>query len=344
MHTLVIVVVATCLLAGGALPGRADQTILGNKFEFKEKPGIPETRRLKMKATETDSVDVLDGDPAANGATVQVLMYGATSTSQIVTLPNGTRWRRYPSDPMVPAVKWRYRDSFGSTGISPVLALDLAKLASGKFKVVLAMSARYNAIDLTAPNLGTYAGVVITLGGGTTSCINFGGAVGGSITRNDEARFAIAKPAAEGTCPSGTPVCGDGVVLSPFETCDVGNDAACPGLCGTNGFPCLCPFCGDHVIDAGEACDRPSVGACTEGCSYTCECTTCGDGLVQGPAEECEPTLDTCGDGTCGAVGTSNQCQCPRCGDGIVNLAAEQCDGADDAACSGQCLPACTCP
>jgi hypothetical protein len=139
-------------------------------------------------------------------------------------------------------------------------------------------------------------------------------------------------------------VCGDGIVDTPFETCDGSNDAACPGLCGTNGLPCECPYCGDGVIDSGESCDTHTLGACAEGCSYQCTCTTCGDANVQPPGEQCEPG-DDCGDGPCGALGASNQCLCPYCGDGILNSIYEQCDGADDGACPGLCVPGgCTCP
>jgi hypothetical protein len=222
--------------------------------------------------------------------------------------------------------------------VTPVTLLSIA-IKAGKAKFAVSMAGRYVPLDLAAPNPGTYAGLIFTIGnGGGSYCINFLGTAGGVVARNDLTGFKVAKPTAEGTCPSGTPVCGDGVVLTPFETCDTGNDSACPGLCGANGLPCLCPMCGDGVIDPGEACDRTSLGSCTEGCSYTCQCTTCGNGTVETPAEECESTPDgECFEGSCGLPGAPNQCRCPICGDGIVNLPAEQCDGGDDSACVGTC-------
>jgi hypothetical protein len=325
-----------------ALPAVADPTILGAKLDYKEKPGFPITRRLKITAQEYPSDETLFGDPVANGATVVLIFNGATSTTQTIDLPAGAdRWRRGPLDPMLPPVKWRYRDSLRLGFATPLYSLDMGMSASGKIKLTASLTGRYVPLDIAAPNPGSYAGMVITIGGGGgTYCVNFGGVAGGTFARNDAIAFRIAKPTAEGVCPSGTPVCGDGVIQSPFENCDVGNDAACPGLCGANGLACICPFCGDQVIDPGEQCDRPNLGSCTEGCSYTCQCAVCGDGVVQTPVEGCEPDGDPlqCEEGTCGAVGGSNQCQCPACGDNIVNRAAEQCDGTDDSACPGNCV------
>ena len=322
-------------------------TILGFKFDFKEKPGFPTTRRMNVKSKELLSPDVLTGDPATNGATVQVILLGGTSTSQTITLPSGSRWRRSPSDPMVPAVRWRYKESRSLGFVSPINKLELSSKGAGTtFKLVAQLYGKYVPLNVAVPNPGTYAGLVVTLGGGGTYCTNFGGAAGGSFTRNDAVYFRVSRPTAEGTCPSGAPVCGDNVVDAPFETCDGTSDAACPGLCGSNGLPCLCPFCGDATIDPGESCDtQASLGACTEGCSYQCTCTTCGNGIVETPAEGCEPGgVYQCSEGTCGTPGNPDQCECPYCGDLYVNLPAEQCDGTDDSACPGQCLYNCICP
>ena len=43
------------VLVLGALPASADPTILGNRYEFREKPGFPTTRKLKVIAQETFS-------------------------------------------------------------------------------------------------------------------------------------------------------------------------------------------------------------------------------------------------------------------------------------------------
>jgi hypothetical protein len=322
------------------------QTILGFKLDLKEKPGSPTTRRFNVKAKEVLSPDVLTGDPAADGATVRVIVVGGTSTSDLITLPSGSRWRRSPKDTNAPAVRWRYRESRSLGIVSPVLKLDLSSKGAGTtFKMAALLSARYFPLNVAVPNPGTYAGMVVELGGAATYCTNFGGSAGGSFVRNDATNLRISRPTSEGTCPTGTPVCGDDQVDAPFETCDGTNDSACPGLCGANGLPCLCPFCGDATIDPGESCDTSAnLGSCLEGCSYQCACTTCGNGTVESPAEHCEPGQPfQCSEGTCGTPGNPDQCECPVCGDGVVNLPAEQCDGTDDSACPGACLGDCTC-
>jgi hypothetical protein len=337
----------TVVLVLAVAPAEA-QTILGYKFDMREKLGIPATRALKIKSQEALSPETISGDPANDGALVQLIVNGATSTSQLIYLPPGARWRRSPKDTNLPAVKWRYRESLSLGYVTPVALLQWSKSSSGKFKLDAGFSGRRVSLDVAVPNPGTYAGMVLTVPNGAVYCTNFGGAVGGTVQRNDSSYFRIARPVSEGVCPSGTPVCGDGVIDAPFETCDGTNDAACPGLCGANGFGCLCPFCGDTVIDPGESCDtHASLGSCTEGCSYSCQCAVCGDGSVQAPAEDCEPSdPDSCGGtGTCWAVGTPSQCSCPFCGDGAVNAPDEQCEAGDDAACSGLCVTSqCTCP
>jgi hypothetical protein len=341
---LIVSVVQVAVVAGalvlGAAPSQA-QTILGNRFDLKDKPGYPQYRKLAIKAQEVLSPENLVGDPVTNGAVIQLILNGATPSTQTITLPGGARWKAYtPPDPLVdPKGVWKYRESriFYGGRVSPVSKLQIAKSSSGKLKIQVTMDSRYVTLDVVPPNPGTYAGMVITVpNGGSTFCTNFGGIAGGTFARNDAFIFRVAKPTAEGTCPSGTPVCGDGIVDAPFETCDVGNDAACPGLCGANGLGCLCPFCGDATIDPGESCDTQSnLGSCTEGCSYQCTCAVCGDGVVQNPVEECDNSA--CYGGLqCAPPGAPNQCLCPVCGDGVI-AQGEQCEPTDDSACPGLC-------
>jgi hypothetical protein len=341
MRTIVRLV-ALAALAVTVSPAEA-QTILGNRFDFKEKPGVPESRRLIIRAQEALSPELVTGDPVTNGAVLQVIVNGGTASSQTITLPAGPRWRGISQVTPYDKAVWKYTESAFSR-MTPVKGLMYARSTTGKFKLLLSMDGRYFPLDIGAPNPGTYGGIVLAIPNGPTYCTNFGGVAGGTISRNDAFSFRVAKPTAEGTCASGTAVCGDGIVDAPFETCDVSNDAACPGLCGANGLPCLCPFCGDATIDPGESCDtQGNLGSCTEGCSYSCACAVCGDGTVQGPVEDCEPSGVACYSGTCAPPGDPNQCRCPMCGDGQATQ-GEQCDVGDDAACPGTCnMDTCMC-
>src|SRR5262245_57046117 len=209
------------------------QTILGNKFQLLAKPGYPLSSKLVLKAQESLSPEQILGDPATNGAVLTILLNGGTPSTQVITLPAGTRWRGASQITSPGKAYWKYRES-NLARVTPVKSLQYAISYSGKFKLQLSMDSRYFPITVGVPNPGTYAGMVLSIPGGDTYCVNFGGVAGGTFSRNDAYALKIGKPTAEGTCPSGTPVCGDGVVDGPFETCDTANDAACPGLCGAN--------------------------------------------------------------------------------------------------------------
>ncbi len=135
------------------------------------------------------------------------------------------------------------------------------------------------------------------------------------------------------------------------------------------------PTCGNGALDVGEDCDyaapagSPVAGpyGCPSDCSYRC-----GDGIVEAPAEQCEPPgaspipncsadcrllPDVCGDNLIGVTelcdgtslppgvppGTTCAAGCkhmngpfPFCGDGLV-LEAEECDPASTRTCSDTC-------
>ena len=101
------------------------------------------------------------------------------------------------------------------------------------------------------------------------------------------------------------PVCGNGV-REGNESCDGGDDSACPGACDGS-CSCPAPVCGNGIVESGEVCDGASASAC--------------------------PT------GTC-----SSSCQCPApiCGNDVAED-GESCDGSDDSLCPGQCQAGCNC-
>ncbi len=134
------------------------------------------------------------------------------------------------------------------------------------------------------------------------------------------------------------PLCGNGAI-DTGETCDGGNDVACPGACGLD---CQCPAaatCGDgEVNQPSEECDGADDNACPGLCQGGCTCAAfCGDGDVNQPSEACDDGNQTNGDAC------DNNCTLPTCGNGI-RAGAEQCDGGDAHACNGStCKPDCTC-
>ncbi len=168
--------------------------------------------------------------------------------------------------------------------------------------------------------------------------------------------------------------CGDGVVTSP-ESCDGGVGAAtcasvvgtgstgtlaCSSLCKFDSAGCTPPAsCGDGVINAGESCDGPSLGANTcatatgkpaatgdLACKTNCTldlagCHFCGDGAVDS-GEACDGGVGTAtcasvvGAGSTGTLSCGIDCKLntsacsapPVCGDGVKN-GNDACDGGD---------------
>lgn len=118
-----------------------------------------------------------------------------------------------------------------------------------------------------------------------------------------------------GPPPVVPPVCGDGLINVPGETCEP------PGSTQGNGNVCRgdCTYCGDGTVDSGEQCDDGNTNngdACANDCTLN---AVCGDGTINAPGETCEPPGSTQPNG--------NVCRgdCTYCGDGTLD-SGEECD------------------
>lgn len=333
----------------------ACHTILGKQL-LVQNTGAPDERKVVIKGLEYSSPDPVDllTTPVANGATLTVEVLGAGSpATQSFSLPQ-EGWKVIDN-----AFNSGFVYTEGRAAIDgPVKKVKIVKKSNGRFIVVIAISGKGTAtpINILPPDPGVYGGAIVAIAGGESYAINLGGTAGGRYVKNQADKFKITNPSSEAICPAfGTANCGDNTVDAPFEACD-GTDVAgsCQApICGANGIPCLCPQCGDSVIDAGEECDV-SVGGCptdSPGCVFpTCQCAVCGDGTIEGP-EVCDPGNQLLGPcpNQCNAhspSGHPSQCRCAgTCGDGSVNAASEECDGIDDGQCEFNegCLGNCTC-
>jgi cysteine-rich repeat protein len=125
--------------------------------------------------------------------------------------------------------------------------------------------------------------------------------------------------------------CGDGVV-DPGEACDDGNDVD-DDACSND---CSLASCGDGAVDMGEDCDDGNDDN-TDACLVNCLSASCGDGYIY-------TDVETCDDGN--GVDTDaclSSCEAASCGDGYVQAGVEDCDdgNADDTdACVDGCVPA----
>ncbi|MEZ4454635.1 MAG: hypothetical protein R3B09_34605 [Nannocystaceae bacterium] len=95
-------------------------------------------------------------------------------------------------------------------------------------------------------------------------------------------------------------------------------------------------YCGDEIVQDGEACDLGPANSKTGACTPECVLAVCGDGLVYAGVEECDLGEENADDGAC-----TSACQLAACGDGLVHAGVEECDGdehnADSAACTSTC-------
>lgn len=130
--------------------------------------------------------------------------------------------------------------------------------------------------------------------------------------------------------------CGDGIV-DQGEACDDGvNDGSyggCNASCGARAA-----YCGDGTVSDGETCDDGVNDGSWGGCGYDCKTDggTCGDGIVSGP-ELCD---DGVNDGSYNGCGEGCRQYAAFCGDGMIN-GPEGCDdGINDDVC-GSCTSDC---
>jgi len=199
------------LLVAGAATA-ADQAILGRSMAVSDPlPGVnPSKRKVKVAAYERDTAATLAGDPLADGATVQVIVNGATSTSQTFTLPAGPPpvsvgpgWRG-KVNPGVYAT-YVYKDKNGEA--SAVTALKIAWRSGRYFRMSVRIQARGNngPVDVVPGNPTSDLGVRVTLGTGDTYCVLFGGAAGGVVVdRPGGTLVKAARPTGDG-CPVAAP-------------------------------------------------------------------------------------------------------------------------------------------
>src|SRR5262245_44626806 len=173
-------------------PGCA--TILGAKARLlNAKPGVPGyefKRKFDIAAKEKSGVDTLVGDPVANGAFIQVLVFGVTGLqTQCIELPAGSPpWsvKNYGSISSI-----RYKPPYGT---GPVRGFAAKSYAGVYFSISLKLDARYAPIDVIPPSPGSYIGVVITFPGGGQYAINLGGTTGAIIAQNNAKALKMKLP------------------------------------------------------------------------------------------------------------------------------------------------------
>lgn len=231
----------------------AEQLILGKQVLVKD-PGAPEKRKVLVKAAEEASANTVVGDPVTTGATLDLRLYGGTTSAQIFTLPGGNNNAGKPFWKGSVSKGFSYTDAKGEAG--PVKVVKIKKTPAGAFQIKVVVSGKNGTISVLPPNFGTGACAMLTLGGGDAYSIRFGD---GEMKDKGSKLFKVKDPTVEGTC---APTCGNGLV-DIGEQCDTpgsscGGTAVCQPDCtcpcdSLDQSVCLFPFPSDYqsVADPG---------------------------------------------------------------------------------------------
>jgi hypothetical protein len=196
-------------------PARADtQNVLGTRFDVRDPvPTNPTRRTIQVTANEgPDALIPLRGDPTIAGATLRVIARGGGADyDETYDLPaigwksTFTRhdWPVYKgfiygnTDTGGPVMKIIIRSSGWS---SPEGTPPPEEPAPGYFRVKVRLTGSGGSIGVRPPDPGTDGGIILTMGGGDSYCVAFGGAANGTVLTNTSARFAVYYPTAAG-CP-----------------------------------------------------------------------------------------------------------------------------------------------
>jgi len=256
------VVAALVALAAGRAAA-AEQKVLGKRLLVRDPHGTEARRSVTIVGRETATdIPAIVGDPVTSGATLRIGVDGGSAGASFLLYPSG--WT---------ATTTGYRYAGPTLEGDPVRRVLLRRTTSGKFvlEIVLRGSVGTEPLELVPPAPGSDAVAVLTLGGGDTYCVAFGGAAGGQVVTNTATAWRVRDAVAEPSCP--TFCCGFGGSCAWGDALEADG---CAELAGTLGFP-------------GAGCDG-ATGGCVPAPASPGQCcdlfggTVCFAGpSVQGP-------------------------------------------------------------
>jgi hypothetical protein len=175
--------------------------ILGRSLTLRNPSGDEPQRTIVAQGQETptDIGPAVIGDPTISGATLRIIASGTMNSDETFVL-DAAGWR--PFGGYRARLGYLYLGPTGADG-DPVRKVLLNRTPQGKalFKVILRGTLGTQDLDVVPPNQGIEGVVVLTInGGGSTYCMGFGGAAGGTETRDDAGQWRISSPSAE-DCP-----------------------------------------------------------------------------------------------------------------------------------------------
>jgi hypothetical protein len=180
----------------------ADQPILGKSLRVgSPSVGSRGYRKVVVRAREPASPQTISGDPTTppdtEAALLQIILDGATPSTQTFTLRPGTARDDKPFWRALAPAGFEYVDRFREQG--PVQWLRLRKDTNGTLRLDIKIKGTANTVALAPPNPGSQGHVLLTLGTGDRYCVRFG--QDASVQNHDDRQFKVAHVPSEG-CPA----------------------------------------------------------------------------------------------------------------------------------------------
>lgn len=173
--------------------GDGSQEVRGKSFSARDGSGgnDPQARQLRFQAREPDSSNAIVGNPALDGAKLEVIANGTNATVQTFDLP-ASGWRERDG-----GSRFTYRDPKGANGA--VKRAHIRRSDGGKFSLGAAIDGSKGTVDVVPPDEGTDAYAVLKIGGGGDRyCVQFG--ADGRVRNKGAVSFRVVNPTAKG-CP-----------------------------------------------------------------------------------------------------------------------------------------------
>jgi len=275
------IVTIVVLLATWAVA--ADQQIAGQRMTVLDPPpGATGRRSVVVRGRGPDGVTIV-GDPVAGGATLRIIVKGQQVSDQTYSLP--------PAFWTTVADGYRFKGSGSSHGHKKVAIRTLA----GAPRLMVAFRKPSDVLHVRPPQApDAEGGIILTLAGGDSYCVSFGGAAGGTVMSDTAARWLVVGSQATGCVTPPPPRCcmHPGI---PTNTCDWNaSTVACEdpgGVAGAVGTVCdsATGNCVQPPGSAGPCCDVGG-GSCFAGPSYqfSCPVGTLVTGVCE-PSGSCTP-------------------------------------------------------
>ncbi len=166
------------------------QTVLGKRLVLRN-PGAADQRKVVGRAKEPNSDNVVLGNPVANGASLQIIANGGTSSSQSFSLPK-EGWRATGT------LGYRYSNRIPGGAIR---SASIRRTASGIFLIKVVANGRYGAVSVVPPNPGADGGFVLTFDAIHRYCVGFGGVAGGAEGPDNATGWSVRNPSGQ-MCPT----------------------------------------------------------------------------------------------------------------------------------------------